>query len=79
MQYIAGMAKVLDHLGKSKKRPLLPYSLRNSSKDLTTVELEAAREILAEVFGITTAEVDMMIKRRSEERMQWPERFWLEK
>jgi uncharacterized tellurite resistance protein B-like protein len=43
------------------------------------VELEAAREILAEVFGITTAEVDLMIKRRREERMQWPERFWLEK
>ena len=79
MQYIEAMARVLDHLGKAKKRPLLPHSLRNSSKDLTTVELEAAREILAEVFGITTAEVDLMIKRRREERMQWPERFWLEK
>jgi hypothetical protein len=73
------MARVLDHLGMAKKHPLLPHSLRNGGKDLTTVELEAAREILAEVFGITTAEVDMMIKRRSEERMQWPERFWLEK
>ena len=73
------MARVLDHLGMARKHPLLPQSLRNGGKDLTTVELEAAREILAEVFGITTAEVDMMIKRRSEERMQWPERFWLEK
>jgi hypothetical protein len=72
------MAKVLDHLGKAKKYPLLPYSRRNGGKDLTTVELEAASEILAEVFGITMAEVDLMIKRRSEERVQWPERFWSE-
>jgi hypothetical protein len=73
------MAKVLDHLGKAKYYPLLPYSPRNGGKDLTTEELEAASEILAEVFGITMAEVDLMIKRRREEMAQWPERFWLEK
>jgi hypothetical protein len=77
--YIVAMARVLDHLGMAKKHTLLHHSLRNGGKDLTMVELEVAREILAEVFAITTAEVDLMIKRRSEERMQWPERFWLEK
>jgi hypothetical protein len=73
------MAKVLDHLGKSKRHPLLPRShSRNGSKDLTEMELHAAKEILAEVFGITIQEVEEMIRQRSEERMLWPERFWLE-
>jgi hypothetical protein len=73
------MVRVLDHLGKARKHPLLPHSPRINCKDLTTVELEAAKEILAEVFGITNTEVDLMIKRRSEERMQWPGMFWSEK
>ncbi len=73
------MAKVLDPLGKSKRRPLLPRShSRNGGKDLIEMELHAAKEILAEVFGITIPEVEEMIRQRSEERMLWPERFWLE-
>jgi hypothetical protein len=42
------------------------------------MELHAAKEILAEVFGITIPKVEEMIRQRSEERMLWPERFWLE-
>jgi len=45
-------------------------------------ELETAKEILAEVFGVRSTDVEEMIRRRleeiswSEERL-WPERFCL--
>ncbi|VVB72310.1 Uncharacterised protein [uncultured archaeon] len=72
------MARVLDPLGKSKRHPLLPRShSRNDGLNLIEMELGAAKEILAEVFGITVQEVEEMIRQRSEERMLWPERFWL--
>jgi hypothetical protein len=45
--------------------------------DPRALELQAAVEILAEVFGIKTAEVEEIIRVRSEEREVWPERFWV--
>ncbi len=52
------------------------------------MELEAAREILAEVFGVRLSEVDEMIHNRFEEVHSqetcceegglWPQEFWLE-
>jgi hypothetical protein len=50
------------------------------------MELEAAREILAEVFGIRLSEVDEMIEnrfqvgeeRRSREDGLWPQELWVE-
>ncbi|MDQ1313719.1 MAG: hypothetical protein QG605_2258 [Euryarchaeota archaeon] len=39
------------------------------------LELIAAKEILAEVFDITIAEAEEMIKQRSQERALWPEKF----
>jgi hypothetical protein len=49
------------------------------------MKLEAAREILAEVFGVKLSEVDEMIQSRfeaedrgSEECGLWPQEFWLE-
>ena len=50
------------------------------------MELEAARAILAEVFGIGLSEVDEMIEnrsqageeRRSMERELWPQELWVE-
>jgi hypothetical protein len=39
------------------------------------MKLQAAREILAEVFGISLAEAEEMIKQRSRERTLWPESF----
>ena len=48
------------------------------------MELEAAREILAEVFGVRLSEVDEMIWSRfeaedkgPEEEVLWPQEFWL--
>ncbi len=47
------------------------------------MELHEAKEILGEVFGICSEEVEDMIQRRLEERSRaeeclWPERFYLE-
>jgi len=52
------------------------------------MELDAAREILAEVFGVNFSEVDEMIEnrfqaedeveRRSREVGLWPQELWVE-
>jgi hypothetical protein len=46
--------------------------------DPKALELETAKEILAEVFGIRTSEVEEMLRQRSEVREEWPERFCIE-
>ena len=59
-----------------RKVPLQPQgrTVRNG-EELTDMKLQAAQEILAEVFGISLAEAEEMIKQRSRERTLWPERF----
>jgi hypothetical protein len=55
-------------------------------QDSRAMELEAAREILAEVFGVKRSEVDEMIQnrvlvgeeRRSREDGLWPQELWVE-
>ena len=42
------------------------------------LELQTAKELLAETFGISVMEVEMMIQLRCEERDMWPESFSLE-
>ena len=74
------MAALLDNLGKAKRHPILPgKGSRIGGKDSIEVELHAAKEILAEVFGITDVEADEMIKQRCLERMLWPEKFGMDK
>lgn len=57
---------------------------RNFGKlDRRTQELQEAKKILGEVFGVSFEEVEEMIQRRLEERgraeeSSWPERFCLE-
>ena len=52
-------------------------------RNLKALELEAAKEILAEVFRIRLSEVDEMIQCRFEvevsvkENGLWPQEFWL--
>ncbi len=73
---MAIMAGVLGHLFGPQKTPV---------KDRRTVELKAAREILAEVFGIKLSEVDEMIENRFQaggknprEDGPWPQELWVE-
>ena len=61
-------------------------SQKTAVQDRRAMELEAAREILAEVFGIRLSEVDKMIENRfqaGEERPSmdgelWPQELWVE-
>jgi uncharacterized tellurite resistance protein B-like protein len=72
------MAGVLRQLVRPQKKAL----------NQKAMELEAAREILAEVFGIRLSEVDEMIQnrfqagneveRRSREAGLWPQELWVE-
>jgi hypothetical protein len=72
------MAGVLRQLVKPQKKAMSQKAM----------ELEAAREILAEVFRIRLSEVDEMIQNRfevassegvvSKEEGLWPAEFWLE-
>jgi hypothetical protein len=80
------MAGVLDKLIWPQKG-LLRNSI--SGADMAAMELEAAKEILAEVFRVRVSEVDEMISRRFEEALiqeacpeedrLWPQEFRLEK
>ena len=59
---------------------------KTAAQDRRAIELEAAREILAEVFGVKLSEVDEMIEnrfqagkeRRSREDGMWPQELWVE-
>ncbi len=46
--------------------------------DPRALELQAALEILAEVFSIETSEVEEMIRLRSEDRELWSEQFYID-
>jgi len=60
-----------------------PFEPRQASVSSKKVELEMAKEILAEVFGARPGEVEEMIQRRLEERSwakeegRWPATFIL--
>ena len=76
------MAGVLERLGWPQKEAVVCRS------DRKTMELEAAREILAEVFGVKLSEVDEMIENRfqaanelvksSRDNELWPQELWVE-
>jgi hypothetical protein len=69
------MAGVLEQLFRPQKKAMSQRAM----------ELEAAREILAEVFRVRLSEVDEMIrsrfeaedKRRPKEEGLWPQEFWV--
>ena len=68
-------------------RQLFRPQNKAAHRDLTAMELEAAKEILAEVFRVRLSEVDEMIRCRFEaddmgpmgsEDDLWPQEFCLE-
>ena len=73
------MAGVLGHLFGPQKVAV---------QDRRVMELEAAREILAEVFGVKLSEVDEMIENRfqagdkrvleGDSGRLWPQELWVE-
>ena len=81
MQCISIMAGVLERLSWPRKKTV-------HHSDLKAMELEAAREILAEVFRVSPSEVNEMIDNRlekvpsieacCEEDGLWPMELWME-
>jgi hypothetical protein len=79
------MAGVLEQLLRPQKRAVVHCTSRMNPKAL---ELQMAKEILAEVFRVRISEVDGMIQNRFEaagnddmapkESGLWPQEFWLE-
>lgn len=70
------MSLAIDGTEKPRKHSILAsHGSRTGGKDMIELELIAAKEILAEVFDITIAEAEEMIKQRSHDRTLWPEKF----
>jgi hypothetical protein len=69
------MAGVLGFMRRSRKK-LVSQHLPDTSHP-KVLELQTAKELLAETFGISVLEVEEMIQLRCEERDMWPESFSL--
>jgi Sec7-like guanine-nucleotide exchange factor len=79
------MAGVLEQLLRPQKSFVVHCTSRMNPKEL---ELQTAKEILAEVFMVRLSEVDEMIQNRFEKVSYeatccekdglWPQEFWLE-
>lgn len=72
-------------MGPQSQRRLVKRSERAPRVNPKALELQTAMEILAEVFGISTPQVEEMLRERSEVEIQsckgnvtlWPESFCL--
>ncbi|MDD2835086.1 MAG: hypothetical protein PHY05_02955 [Methanothrix sp.] len=80
------MAGVLERItSPQKQRRLVQHSGKSPWVNPKVLELQAAMEILAEVFGMRISEVEEMLRERSEVGVQsckgevalWPESFCL--
>ena len=83
------MAGVLERIGWPQKKLVVVHNSSSAPKvDLRVLELQAAKEVLAEVFRVKISDVDEMIQNRYsevcyvkpgyEETEQWPQEFMLE-
>ena len=64
------MAGVFEQILRPRRQLVVRYSMPVSKIDERVLELQAAMEILAEVFNTDVSEIDMMLKQRHEERLQ---------
>lgn len=62
------MAGVLEHLRWPPLRRQMVFPRPRTRIDLASLELEAAKEILSEIFGAKPGDVEEMIRQRIEER-----------
>ena len=81
------MTGVLERIRWPQKRSITRHSSSAPKVDLRVLELQAAKEILAEVFRIRVSDVEEMLQNRYdeicyakqvyEETEQWPREFVL--
>ena len=79
------MAGVLERIRWPQKRVVIGHSSSAPKVDLRVLELQAAKEILAEIFRVRISDVEEMIQNRYdeicyaktdyEETEQWPREF----
>ena len=82
------MAGVLERIRWPQKRAVIGHGSLVPLVDLRVLELQAAKEILAEIFGVRNSDVEEMIQNRYdevcyvkpgyEETEQWPRELVLE-
>lgn len=65
------MAGVLEQIRRPRKQ-LVGHNVPMPGINPKVLQLQAAKEILAEVFGISASEVDEMLKLRYEENLERP-------
>ncbi|NPV63289.1 MAG: hypothetical protein HPY61_11820 [Methanotrichaceae archaeon] len=75
-------------MSKARTAPGWPFSRKREQcgpkagpKNQRAAELDAAKQILAEVFSVRIEEVEMMIRARCEDGLRgdmWPERLCVE-
>ncbi|MGD0953240.1 MAG: hypothetical protein ABR985_12755 [Methanotrichaceae archaeon] len=85
---IAYYAGVLERIGWPQKLLVVVHSTSAPKVDLRVLELQAAKEVLAEVFRVRISDVEEMIQNRYEEfcyvkpgyeeTEPWPREFMLE-
>lgn len=68
------MAGVLEQT-RRPRRQLVRRNVTMPGIDPKVLQLQAAKEILAEVFGIRTSNVEEMLQERYEEKVEWPQEF----
>jgi len=71
------MAGVLERITPSWKRVIEQKAPLDASPP-KVLQLQMAKKILAETFGISIREVEEMIQMRCEERGSWPESLWID-
>ena len=81
------MAGVLERIRWPQKKRVVVHSSTAPKVDLRVLELQAAKEVLAEVFGVRISDVEEMILNRydeicyakpgHEENEHWPREFML--
>jgi hypothetical protein len=71
------MAGVLERIIQSRKR-IIRQTTPLDAVPLKVLQLQMAKEILAETFGVSVREVEEMIQMRCEEKEPWPEVLWVE-
>jgi len=81
------MTGVLESIRLPQKKQVVGHGSSAPRVDLRILELKAAKEILAEIFGVKISDVEEMIQNRYEEANcgnnsyeeteQWPRKFLL--
>ncbi len=75
--YVLAMAGVLERMRRSRKQ-IVKQSISVDLVPSRVLELQTAKEILAEIFSTDISDVEEMIQMRCEKLESYPEGLWAE-